>query len=70
VFNDPVRIERVDPAVLDVDRAEAMAEIGTASLAAAGLPLPPPVGLGVLLQLRVGSEGRAGRSTAPTGSRR
>jgi GNAT superfamily N-acetyltransferase len=57
VLNGPVRIERVDPPDLDLDTADAMAEIGAASLAAARLSLPPPAGLGVLLQMRVGSDG-------------
>jgi GNAT superfamily N-acetyltransferase len=59
VLNGPVRIERIDPADLDLDTADAMAEIGTASLAAAGLSLPPPAGPGLMLQLQVGSEGHA-----------
>ena len=55
----PVDIRRLDAHTLDLDVADAMAAAQEASYAAAGTALPPPVGPGLLLQLRHGSSGRA-----------
>lgn len=51
-------LERIDPMELDLDTADALAEIARAGNAAAGLPLPPVVGAGMLTSLQLRSDGR------------
>jgi GNAT superfamily N-acetyltransferase len=54
----PVRIDRVDPLDLDLDTADRVAEVLTASDRAANLPFPPKVGAAVLLSRRLQSDSR------------
>lgn len=51
-------IERADPLSLDLDTADAIAEVDRASLDAAGLLIPAPVGRGKLTALQLGSDCR------------
>lgn len=51
-------IDAVDPATLDLETADRLAEIDRASLAAAGLDIPAPVGPTKLTALRLGSDCR------------
>jgi GNAT superfamily N-acetyltransferase len=53
-----MRIEPIDPMELDPDTADAMADLLAASLGAAGLDLPRPVGASLLGELQLGWEGR------------
>src|SRR3954452_1771674 len=58
VFNGPVRIERVDPRDLDLATADAIADIVTASDAAAQLPFTPNVGAACLLSRQLQTDSR------------
>ena len=60
MFNDGVDfvIERVNPMDLDLETAERLAEIDRASLDAAGLDIPAPVGQTKLTSLQLGSDCR------------
>jgi GNAT superfamily N-acetyltransferase/RimJ/RimL family protein N-acetyltransferase len=53
-----MRIERVDPRDLDLDTADAIALLSTASDAAAGVPLPPRVGAACLLSRQLQTDSR------------
>jgi GNAT superfamily N-acetyltransferase len=57
VCNGAVRIDRVDPTDLDLDTAEAMAEVDNESLDEAGLNLPRAVAPSLLGELRLGWDG-------------
>ena len=70
----PVQISRIDPGDVDLDLADRLAAIGTASLQHAGLEVPPPTGPSILSSLRHGNNGRpvdalwvAGPPEAPVG---
>lgn len=52
-----MRIERVDPHDLDLDTADALAEVLTAAEVAAGLPFPPRVGAAALASRQLQSNG-------------
>lgn len=58
MLNVRVDIERIDPHDLDLDTADAIAEVDRASVAATGLALVPPVGATRLKTLQLGSNGR------------
>lgn len=58
MLNGLVHIERIDPMELDLDTADAMAAVHAASLTAAGLALPTPIGPSTLKALQLGSSGR------------
>ena len=58
MFNGPVRIEAVDPRELDLDTAEAIAAMISASDVAAGLPLPARTGAACLLSRQLQSDAR------------
>jgi GNAT superfamily N-acetyltransferase len=58
VFNGSMRIERVDPRDLDLATADAIADLITASDAAAGLPFPPKVGAACLLSRQLQTDRR------------
>lgn len=51
-------IERIDPMDLDLETADAMAEVDRASLEKAGLPLPAPVGATKLRSAQLGTDCR------------
>ena len=56
--NELVQIEQIDPMALDLGTADVMATIDRASLTAAGLEVPPPVGASRLSSLQLGSDSR------------
>lgn len=57
-MSDDARLERVDPAELDLVTADALAEVLSASDVQAGLSLPPRVGGAVLAARRLQFDGR------------
>ena len=59
-----MQIERVDPLDLDLDTADALAEVFTASEAGSGLDFTPKSGPDLLTSRRVAGSGRRGSSAA------
>ena len=57
-LNSPMHLERVDPLDLDLDTADALAEVFTASERADGLDLPAKTGPDLLTALQLGSDSR------------